>query len=269
MNEANYITPNLDEGYSPEAIANMENALEEFIVSLLDIKPEDANIAVFRGLKLTIKGRPRRLSELGNVESPDDPMKIELMIYNKEQIEEVFEFIKNNGFPAKNEQGSQFIHIRVPKPSRMQLEELGDEVIRRTNSGCTRLMKIKTNTGLRIRAAMEKEYIDQRISGFAVKKIDNALERITKEMKIVGVMKRKAILGSFFKTVERDDNDIVKIINKRIKLEKDKIAKEQELRIKDEALESQGQTTDRVEIENIRNNDEQNIEELNISSNST
>ena len=96
MNEVNYITPNLDEGYSPEAIANMENALEEFIVSLLDIKPEDANIAVFRGLKLTIKGRPRRLAELGNVESPDDPMKIELMIYNKEQIEQVLEFIKQN-----------------------------------------------------------------------------------------------------------------------------------------------------------------------------
>merc|ERR1711991_1090977 len=201
--------------------------------------------------------------------SPDDPMKIELMIYNKEQIEEVFEFVKSNGFPAKNETGSQFIHIKVPKPSRMQLEELGDEVIRRTNSASTRLMKIKTNTGLRIRAAMEKEYIDQRISGVALKKIDNALERITKEIKIVGVMKRKSILGSFFKTVERDDNDIVKIINKRIKLEKDKIVKEQELRIKDEALESQGQTTDRVETENIRNNDEQNVEELNISPNST
>ena len=85
-------------------------------------------------------------------------MKIELMIYNKEQIEEVLSFIKNNGFPAKNEPGSQFIHIRVPKPSRMQLEELGDEVIRRTNSAATRLMKIKTNTGLRIRAAMERIY---------------------------------------------------------------------------------------------------------------
>ena len=42
MNEANYITPNLDEGYSPEAIANMESALEDFIVSLMEIKPEDA-----------------------------------------------------------------------------------------------------------------------------------------------------------------------------------------------------------------------------------
>ena len=136
----------------------------------------------------------------------------------------------------------------------MQLEELGDEVIRRTNSACTRLLKIKTNTGLRMRAAMEKEYIDQRISGIAIKKIDNALERITKEMKIIGVMKRKAILGSFFKTIEKDDADIIKVINKRIKLEKDKIAKEQELRIKDEALEDQNDTTDKVETENIKSN---------------
>jgi len=174
-------------------------------------------------------------------------MKIELMIYNKEQIEEVLEFIKKNGFPAKNEPGSQFIHIRVPKPSRMQLEELGDEVIRRTNSACTRLMKIKTNTGLRIRAAMEKEYIDQRISGVALKKIDNALERITKEMKIVGVMKRKAILGSFFKTIERDDADIVKVVNKRVKLEKDKIAKEQQLILENEALEKQELNKEKME----------------------
>ena len=258
MDEVSYISSNLDEGYSPEAIANLESALEDFILSLLEIKPEDANIAVFRGLKITIAGRPRRLAELGNVESPDDPMKIELMIYNKEQIVQVLEFIKDNGFPAKNEPGSQFIHIRVPKPSRMQLEELGDEVIRRTNSACTRLLKIKTNTGLRIRAAMEKEYIDQRISGIALKKIDNALERITREMKIIGVMKRKSILGSFFKTIEKDDADMVKIINKRIKLEKDKIAKEQELRIKDEVLEDQNQTTDKVETENIKGNGEQN-----------
>ena len=96
MDEVNYISSNLDEGYSPEAIANMENALEEFIISLLEIKPEDANIAVFRGLKITLQGRPRRLAELGNVESPDDPMKIELMIYNKEQIETVLDFIKQN-----------------------------------------------------------------------------------------------------------------------------------------------------------------------------
>ena len=116
---------------------------------------------------------------------------------------------------------------------------------------------------------MEKEYIDQRISGVAVKKIDNALERITKEIKIVGVIKRKSILGSFFKTIERDDAEIIKTINKRIKLEKDKIAKEQELRIKDEAFESQAQSTEKVETENIGNNTEKKVEDINDSSNSS
>jgi len=267
MNEEYYTTSNIDEGYSPEAMANMESALEEFAVSLLEIKPEDANIAVFRGLKITMQGRPRRIAELGNVESPEGPMKIQLMIYNKEQIEQILEFIKQNGFPAKNEVGSQFIHIRVPKPSRMQLEELGDEVIRRTNTACTRLMKIKTNTGLRIRAAMEKEYIDQRISGIALKKIDHALERITKEMKIVGIIKRKGILGSFFKTIERDDADLLKVINKRIKLEKDRVLKEEELRIQKEALAYNVQNTDPVNDSDLEKEAPKIVDDQNISLN--
>ena len=243
MDDTN-ITPTLtDEGYSPEAIANLERALEEFAESLLAIKSEDANIKVFESLQITMNGRKRRMGDIGNVESPDDPMKIQLMIYNKEHIEEVLEFIKQNGFPAKNEQGSQFIHVRVPKPSRMQLEEIGDDVNRRTNAIGSRLMKIKTNTGLRIRAATEKEFIDQRIAGIATKKIDANLERCTKEVRIIGLMKRKHILGSFFKTVERDDADLLKVINKRVKLEQQRIENENQLRIQAEALANQNNQT--------------------------
>jgi len=178
------------------------------------------------------------LLNLGNVDSPNDPMKIELMIYNKEHIPQILEFIKNNGFPAKNEEGSQFIHIRVPKPSRMQLEEIGDDINRRTNAASSKLLKSKTNTSLRIRAAMEKEFIDQRIAGLATKKIDSNLERCTKEIRIMGLMTRKKILGSFFKSVERDDPELLKIIAKRVKLETQKIENEQQIRIQNEALDS-------------------------------
>ncbi len=251
MDEA-YITPtNIDEGYSPEAIANLDGAVEEFAESLLAIKSEDANISVFRSLQITMNGRRRRIGELGNVESPDDPMKIQLMIYNKEHIEEVLGCIKVNGFPAKNEEGSQFIHIRVPKPSRMQLEELGDEVIRRTNAVVARLVKIKTNTGLRIRAASEKEFIDQRIAGIATRKIDINLERCTKEIKIIGLMKRKKILGSFFKPVERDDNDLLKIIGRRLKLEKRRVENENQLRLQAEALSKENHNSDIVNLDDI------------------
>ena len=187
---------------------------------------------------MTVNGRPRRIGEFGNVDSPDDPLKIELMIYNKENIPDILEFIKNNGFPAKNEEGSQFIYVRVPKPSRMQLEEIGDDINRRTNAASSKLLKSKTNTSLRIRAAMEKEFIDQRIAGLATKKIDSNLERCTKEIRIMGLMTRKKILGSFFKSVERDDPELLKIIAKRVKLETQKIENEQQIRIQNEALNS-------------------------------
>ena len=242
---------NNNEGYSPEAIANFELAVEEFAESLLAIKSEDANIAVFRSLQILMNGRKRRIGDLGNVESPDDPMKIQLMIYNKEHVEQVCDFIRESGFPARNEEGSQFIHIRVPKPSRMQLEEIGDDIARRTNSVCTRLTKMKTNTGLRIRAAMEKEFIDQRIANLATKKINDNLDRCTQEVRIIGLMKRKKILGSFFKTVERDDNDLLKIINKRLKLEQKRIENENQLKIQKEALEIKQEVTNEIAKEDV------------------
>ena len=242
---------NNNEGYSPEAIANFELAVEEFAESLLAIKSEDANIAVFRSLQILMNGRKRRIGDLGNVESPDDPMKIQLMIYNKEHVEQVCDFIRESGFPARNDEGSQFIHIRVPKPSRMQLEEIGDDIARRTNSVCTRLTKMKTNTGLRIRAAMEKEFIDQRIANLATKRINDNLDRCTQEVRIIGLMKRKKILGSFFKTVERDDNDLLKIINKRLKLEQKRIENENQLKIQKEALELKQEVTNEIAKEDI------------------
>jgi ribosome recycling factor len=242
---------NNNEGYSPEAIANFELAIEEFAESLLAIKSEDANIAVFKSLQIIMNGRKRRIGDLGNVESPDDPMRIQLMIYNKEHLEQVYDFIRESGFPAKNEEGSQFIHIRVPKPSRMQLEEIGDDIVRRTNSVCTRLTKMKTNTGLRIRAAMEKEFIDQRIANLASKRINDNLDRCTQEVRIIGLIKRKKILGSFFKTVERDDNDLLKVINKRVKLEQKRIENQNQQKIQAEALVTEQEEPSDIAEENV------------------
>ena len=214
------------ENYSIEAISNLERAVEEFAEILVDIRSEDANIKVFNSLQLMIEARKRRLGDLGKIESPEDPMKVELMVYNKEHIEDILEFIKQNGFPAKNEPGSQFINIRVPKPSRMQLEEISDDLMRRTNAACSKLVKIKTNTGLRVKAAVEKEFIEARIAGISTKKIDLAFERCTKEIRIMGLIKRKNILGSFFTTVERDDPDLLKEIAKRAKLEAQRLEAE-------------------------------------------
>ena len=64
-------------------------------------------------------------------------------------------------------------------------------------------------------------------------------------------MKRKNILGSFFKTVERDDNDLLKIINKRVKLEQKRIENQNQQKIQEEALAKQQEETNRIAEENI------------------
>ena len=121
----------------------------------------------------------------------------------------------------------------MPPPSRMQLEEIGDDLIRRTNSLIMRLTKIKTNTGLRIRAAVQNEFIETKIATLATKKIDATYLIVESEGKFLGVLKRKQILGSYFKSTEKDDEIFIKKVNVYFKLNqnlKEKvIVKEEEI----------------------------------------
>ena len=218
MAEQNLSPENL-ESYSTEAISNFGKAIEDFADVITEIKSEDANVAVFNSIYVMITGRRRRLGDIANIESPNDPLNLEVMVYNKDQIELVMDTIKDAGFPAKlKEQGSQFISVRVPKPSRMQLEEIGDDLIRRTNSLTTRLTKIKTNTGLRIRAAVQNEFIDQRIATIATRKIETEYEKSNDDGMLLGVLRRKQILGNYFKPTEKRDEIFIKKVNLYLKI---------------------------------------------------
>ncbi len=213
------LTPENLESYSTEAISNFSKAIEDFADILTEIKSEDANIAVFNSIFVMIDGRKRRLADIANVEAPNDPLNLEVMVYSKDNLETVMVTIKEAGFPVKlKEKNSQFLIVKVPPPSRMQLEEIGDDLIRRTNSLVMRLTKIKTNTGLRIRAAVQNEFIETKIATLATKKIDNNHLKIESEGKFLGVLKRKQILGSYFKSTEKDDETFVKKVNLYLKL---------------------------------------------------
>ena len=139
------------------------------------------------------------------------------IVYTIERYKLLFQNAKNVLAKLK-EKNSQFLIVKVPPPSRMQLEEIGDDLIRRTNSLVMRLTKIKTNTGLRIRAAVQNEFIETKIATLATKKIDNTHVKIESEGKFLGVLKRKQILGSYFKSTEKDDEIFIKKVNLYFKL---------------------------------------------------
>ena len=78
------LTPENLESYSTEAISNFSKAIEDFADVLTEIKAEDANIAVFNSIHVMIDGRKRRLADIGNIEAPNDPLNLEVMVYSRD-----------------------------------------------------------------------------------------------------------------------------------------------------------------------------------------
>ena len=258
------LSPENLESYSVEALSNYARAVEEFCDVLIEIKSEHANISVFNSIQVQIEGKKRRLNDIANIESPVDILNIEVMVYSRDNLEIVLDTIKESGFPAKiRKEGSQYIDVRVPKPSRMQLEEIADDVIRRTNGMSSRLMKIKTNTGLRIRAAVQNEFIDTRIATLSTRKIDSGFEKYNSEVRIIGLQKRKQILGKFYRPQEKDDdpiNKIVTVLNKLIaKMKSDTLEVDTSTHTETKDVGASENVAQHNENNNKENTDNQNI----------
>ena len=199
-----------EEGYSVEAQENMHVALETFKESLVPVGSEEANKNVFATIKVMVGGIRRRLVDLGNVEAPEGPLKIQLMIFNKEHIPLVMEQLKEDGFKPRSDPGSQYVKIDVPPPTRLQLMDIAADVDRRTKSCVGALTKIKSNTSQRLMKALENEYIEQKIAGVANKNMEKTFTKLEKESVKIGMIKKIEILGKWYSP----DNDLEKIFYK-------------------------------------------------------
>ncbi|MBF96820.1 MAG: hypothetical protein CFH34_00003 [Alphaproteobacteria bacterium MarineAlpha9_Bin4] len=197
-----------EEGYSVEAQENMRVAVDSFKESLIPIGSEEANKNVFATIKVMINGMRRRLVDLGNVEAPEGPLKIQLMIFNKEHIPLVMEQLKEDGFKPRSDPGSQYVKIDVPPPTRLQLMDIASDVDRRTKSCIGALTKIKSNTSQRLMKALDNEYIEQRTAGLANKNMEKTFTKLEKEAIQVGMIKKIEILGKWYSP----DTDIEKAL---------------------------------------------------------
>tara|TARA_Y100001980_G_C14506054_1_gene281648 strand:- start:132 stop:791 length:660 start_codon:yes stop_codon:yes gene_type:complete len=187
-----------EEGYSVEAQENMVTALEAFKESLIPIGSEEANKNVFATIKVLIKGVRRRLVDLGNVDAPEGPLKIQLMIFNKEHIPLIMEQLKEEGFKPRSDSGSQYVKVDVPAPTRLQLMDVASDVDRRTKSCIGSLNKIKGNTAIRLQKATENEFIETKTASIANKNIEKFYARYEKEAINAGMLKKVDILGKWF-----------------------------------------------------------------------
>ena len=206
-----------EEGYSVEAQENMAVAIDQFKESLIPIGSEEANKNVFATIKIMVKGVRRRLVDLGNVDAPEGPLKIQLMIFNKEHIPLIIEQLKEEGFKPRTDAGSQYVKVDVPPPTRLQLMDVASDVDRRTKSCIGTLNKIRSNTAIRITKAVENEFIDQRTAGFANKKIEKNFSKYEVDAIKAGMIKKMDLLGKWFSPENDQEKDLLAKIKKKQK----------------------------------------------------
>ena len=203
------------DSYSQEAESNMKVCLETLIEDLKSVGSADAYKNALFGIKILVEKKTRRLSDLSSVGPGPVPRSLELMVFSRELIPQIVKEIKATGFRnVTGDPDTQKIIVVVPKPSLEELSQVADEVARITRSTIGTLAKIKSNSGMRLKAGLENEYIDPPTAGRARKILDNLFDHFAEMVKLHTLKKRKDLLGSNFEPENKEEAELLSKLKK-------------------------------------------------------
>ena len=200
----------LTDSYSQEANENMKVAIEKLRTDLEQIGSSDAYKNALFGLKIMVDKRPRRITDVANVEPGLNPRSLDLMVYSRELIPLVVEEIKLAGFKnVTSDIELQRVTIIVPAPTLEDLERIEDDLDRVARSTVSNLTRVKANSSQRLKAGLENEYIEVAEAGRARKNLDDIIEYYVQIAKLHILKKRMKVMGKYFQH-KNDDEQLMK-----------------------------------------------------------
>ena len=204
----------LTDSYSQEANENMKVTIENLVTSLTQVGSSDAYKNALFGLKIMVDKKPRRITDVANVEPGLKPRSLDLMVYSRELIPLVVEEIKVAGFKSvTSDLELQRVTIVVPAPTLEDLERIEDDLDRVARSAVSSLTKVKANSSQRLKAGLENEYIEVAEAGKARKNLDEIIEYYVEIAKLHVLKKRIKVMGKYFQPKPEDEKFMKKLKN--------------------------------------------------------
>jgi len=204
----------LTDSYSQEANENMKVAIENLVTNLTQVGSADAYKNALFGLKIMVDKRPRRITDVANVEPGLKPRSLDLMVYSRELIPLVVEEIKLAGFKnVTSDIELQRVTIIVPAPTLEDLERIEDDLDRVARSTVSNLTKVKANSSQRLKAGLENEYIEVAEAGKARKNLDEIIDHYVEIAKLHVLKKRIKVMGKYFQPKPDDEKLMKKLKN--------------------------------------------------------
>ena len=211
------------DSYSLAAMARTEDILGFLVDDLNVVGSKDAFKNILYGVRLIVEGKNRRLSDFSEIinedEDEDKNNKLEdsfkINVFRENLIEDVISIIKQNGFKQVNRiKNSTHIIIKIPEPTQNQLNEFAGETKRIERSAISRIARIKSDAIQRIKAALEREYIEPHVAVPAKAHLENIQQSAVLEIKLIGLKKRKSLLGRFFSYSDEEEKKLGKKLEK-------------------------------------------------------
>ncbi len=213
------------DSYSLAAMARTEDILS-FLVDDLDVVgSKNAYKNILYGVRLIVEGKNRRLSDFSEIIDDEDEdvgtlndkdlNSFKINIFRENLIEDIIKIIKENGFKKVDRiKNSTHILIKIPLPTQNQLNEFAGETKRIERSAISRIARIKSDAIQRIKAALEREYIEPHIAVPAKAHLENIQQSAVSEIKLIGLQKRKSLLGKFFSYTDDEEKKLGKKLEK-------------------------------------------------------
>ena len=214
------------DSYSLAAMARTEDILSFLVEDLDVVGSKDAYKNILYGVRLIVEGKNRRLSdfsEIINEEEDNNNIKqknkntdnFKINIFRENLVDDIITIIKQNGFKEVNRiKDTTHILIKIPEPTQNQLNEFAGETKRIERSAISRIARIKSDAIQRIKAALQREYIEPHVAVPAKAHLENIQQSAVSEIRLIGLKKRKTLLGRFFSYTDEEEKKLGKKLEK-------------------------------------------------------
>ena len=207
--------------YSLAATARSEDSLESLIKNLDLVGSNAAFKNILYGVRIIVEGRNRRLTDFAEMVKDEDHEeeedKIVINVYRDDLVETVVDIVRRSGFrKILRKRDSNYLIIDIPNPTENQLQEFAGETKRLERVTISTIARIKSDAVQRIKAGLEREYIEPLAAGPAKAHLEIMQRQAVRQAKLLGLKKRKSLIGNDYQYTDDDEEKLGKLLDKPI-----------------------------------------------------
>ena len=141
---------------------------------------------------------------------------VRVVIKRDELIDPITTIIKEAGFSKVIRVGrTNMLDVKIPKPTFEQLEALSEKVDQMRTSSINKATAIKADSLQRIKAGMDKEYLEAPEAKKATEQIELVLREVALHIRVIARIKQKKMLKDQFVWEDKEQRLIIEPLMKK------------------------------------------------------